>query len=531
MEKLLICLFSILAILSLSGCRMGGNFDNGSNPSSSETPIGVISGLITASATLETSIGADALRNGKPGSLFRQDTILADLNVENVDVWLEEYPDIKTRTNSAGQFTLSNVPFGEHRVVANIAVNKASLTEKRVYKIRSSEITLSKQEPKKRFEPLSLESATNRVSGILIDPNGNPVENAELWLWGERFYTDDHGRYVSPPLPESSPIDEIKVKKASGFKQTSIITAFTSGTKPVIISTLSLSDTTTDSPKVMLFRSKIGKLDGGETLGIWAIFYGAENDDSEKLKIIWSKENGTLSSGSEALPNELKKKLPQSVPTDAKISHVNYTSPKENGNYTITAKVVDTGGRSESQSIHISVGQEPISESNRPPTGYIVTTSSVLAGHSIGVSIVASDPNKDALGYGWSASPNPGEFKCSKSASTTWTAPDSPGTFTITCTIMDFETAVEAKAKVHVVSAASTAISIDAGKIAGYVIDNFTDKPVEGALVSILGADIFTATNSDGYFEFTGLKSGEYDLEIQRDGYAPQYLYGIVVHN
>jgi alpha-2-macroglobulin len=53
----------------------------------------------------------------------------------------------------------------------------------------------------------------------------------------------------------------------------------------------------------------------------------------------------------------------------------------------------------------------------------------------------------------------------------------------------------------------------------GYVKDKNGDMPVSGAIVSIKGSNVSTLTDDNGYYEFSGIGSGEYTLEISLVGY------------
>ena len=68
--------------------------------------------------------------------------------------------------------------------------------------------------------------------------------------------------------------------------------------------------------------------------------------------------------------------------------------------------------------------------------------------------------------------------------------------------------------------------------IQGFVLDKVTRQPVSGAQVILyLAGDQISSSTTDlqGFYRFTGLASGTYDLVINRRGYRPETIAGIVV--
>jgi hypothetical protein len=66
-------------------------------------------------------------------------------------------------------------------------------------------------------------------------------------------------------------------------------------------------------------------------------------------------------------------------------------------------------------------------------------------------------------------------------------------------------------------------VAIPRGAIAGTVADAATDAPLAGATVVLSGsADAETTTDDTGAFGFDELLPGEYELEVQLEGYLPQ---------
>ena len=59
-------------------------------------------------------------------------------------------------------------------------------------------------------------------------------------------------------------------------------------------------------------------------------------------------------------------------------------------------------------------------------------------------------------------------------------------------------------------------------KVSGTVMDNATGKAVSGATVQIGSNQV--KTNSDGYFEFTGIPAGKTSVSITISGYESKIL-------
>jgi outer membrane cobalamin receptor len=60
--------------------------------------------------------------------------------------------------------------------------------------------------------------------------------------------------------------------------------------------------------------------------------------------------------------------------------------------------------------------------------------------------------------------------------------------------------------------------------IAGYVADDQTQKPIEGASIILVGTQKGASTNSQGFFELRGLPSKSYELVVSHIGYNKQQV-------
>src|SRR5688572_7111224 len=57
------------------------------------------------------------------------------------------------------------------------------------------------------------------------------------------------------------------------------------------------------------------------------------------------------------------------------------------------------------------------------------------------------------------------------------------------------------------------------GEIRGIVLDANTDKPLVGATLTLVGADLRTRTDAHGRFVIRGVQHGSYTLRAQQTGY------------
>jgi len=108
---------------------------------------------------------------------------------------------------------------------------------------------------------------------------------------------------------------------------------------------------------------------------------------------------------------------------------ITWAAPTTEGTYTISVTVNDGKGKMVSDNLTIAV-------INTPPevSSVIPSATSVALGGSCTITCAASDPDGDALSYGWTATD--GTISGEGSA-VTWTAPTTEGTYTISVTVND----------------------------------------------------------------------------------------------
>lgn len=65
----------------------------------------------------------------------------------------------------------------------------------------------------------------------------------------------------------------------------------------------------------------------------------------------------------------------------------------------------------------------------------------------------------------------------------------------------------------------STSSKQSMARIEGFVLDQFSQAPIDGANISIEGTDISSSSDADGFFRLDGLESGSYRVVLRKDGY------------
>ncbi|MBM3241471.1 TonB-dependent receptor [Candidatus Poribacteria bacterium] len=75
----------------------------------------------------------------------------------------------------------------------------------------------------------------------------------------------------------------------------------------------------------------------------------------------------------------------------------------------------------------------------------------------------------------------------------------------------------------------ATVFAATTGKIAGYVKDEETKQPIANVKVIVLGMSLSTLTNKDGYYVFTNVSPGDYEVKVEHVGYGPVTKAGVKV--
>ncbi|PKL46194.1 MAG: hypothetical protein CVV42_17385 [Candidatus Riflebacteria bacterium HGW-Riflebacteria-2] len=510
-------LFGLILACSaiITGCLSGSSSVNSWQ---SFAGTGVLTGNVTASGTIQ------------PGNSSRFD-LRGMFNVGGAAIWLQDHPEIRTISAGDGSFVLENVPFGVNRVVANIKAN-----DNKVYKTRSEPIEMTQEAPNQEIGQLAVEFANNRVRIILRDADGNSVSNAVLTLWGETCELDGDGIYLSPPLPDSELIEEILIVSADGLDTGSIIAPFSPNGESVIFSTLTTPDARNKAPSVWLttVKESADKINPGEIVKLWAVYLDSNLEDLDNISVTWELTGGTLASGSSPIPEDHKRRIPNVDWSVSRVVSVEWAAPSMPANYKVQVSVTDTGGLSghaqHPLNVHLSdTDPAPPLPANRPPSAYIVASSTVLTGQPLPLRVIASDPDLDILSYAWSVSPAGGSFSSTKAESVVWTAPSASGVYEIRCRVTEIgEAPLSVEATFNVI-VQEDPIIVRPGMIAGHVLDAQTRLPIPQAVVAISGTNIYRIADDTGYFEFVNLAAGNYTLIATRNGYQARTYSGIVV--
>jgi len=398
---------------------------------------------------------------------------------------------------------------------------------------------------------VTLESAVNRVAGILRDSLGNPVAGAELWLWGERFFTNPDGSYLSPPLPAAATLEPIRVMKATGFQGATIFRKFQDGETPVQGDVLAAAAGTeggsgsgsgsgTDTPPSDVPVAKVallsdlpnnGHVDAGKPIQVWAVF-AATGEGRTQIGLDW-RVQGTITTGTASLPPVLASDAEQLLGRPVSgffLEHVVWQPPSATMKYRLSVQLQSPAHGKCFDTIKAKVGGGT-TEANLPPTATIFGPTDLQVSQTATFSAIAADPDGFFLTFSWSATPMIGGFGPAAREAVNWTAPVTTGTVRLQLRVSDGLDVADATQTVTILpgDVQLPPPEITPGKIAGHLVDATTGKPIVGALIGILGTDRFMYTDTFGYFEFANLASGTYQIGATMTGYKGKTFPGIVV--
>jgi|GEM_PF-3767421 len=313
----------VISIAVLYGCSGGGG-GIGNDPINLYSSTIHISGNVTASGSIKTAVNP---------------SILAAVSIADCDIYLEDNSSIKTITNAGGNFDLSPIPPGSHRIIAKY-VNTAG----QIFKGRSSLISVSESNPDGKSETLDLNLASLKARGILKTAEGQPVINAVINLWGETFTTNSSGEFETPLMPQDS-AGTLSIQSA-GFQTTSIDLYFNSPNPPYISTVLPKISDTNRAPQVSL-RADAYKVTALNSVQLYAV---AVDPDNQTLSYSWSSTSGSLSMSTGNLS-------------------ATWAAPAQAGPATITFQAQDTGGLKTSFAVGITiVSSSGGSGDTTPPT-------------------------------------------------------------------------------------------------------------------------------------------------------------------
>ena len=212
----------------------------------------------------------------------------------------------------------------------------------------------------------------------------------------------------------------------------------------------------------------------------------AADDDGDNLSYIWKSASGTLTpNGNEAT----------------------WVAPLKTGIYFISCTVVDGAGASDAATIAIEViigNTEPVIIS------LTADNTTMSPGGTVSLTCTAEDDDGDILTYSWECT----EGSLAPNDSTaTWTASDSPGTYSISCSVFDGAGASDtATIAIEILSAPITSVS-------GKVLNAVDESPVANVSVTISGQTGTTDTN--GNYTILNVGTGNHDVAGASDGFCP----------
>jgi hypothetical protein len=171
---------ALLASVALVGCGGGGG--GGGNPVA-PTQTGTLQGTVT-------------LPQNSPQNSIRLDTTSQSL--EGTKVWIENYPEISGITDKDGKYTISKVPFGENRVVANIKIgNEEYKWRSEVQNVINTVLIIVPQ--------IVMQPANTSISGTVYDAvTKKAIQGVIVEVWGQRSTSDADGKYTVFNMPAGS---------------------------------------------------------------------------------------------------------------------------------------------------------------------------------------------------------------------------------------------------------------------------------------------------------------------------------------
>jgi hypothetical protein len=141
-------------------------------------------------------------------------------------------------------------------------------------------------------------------------------------------------------------------------------------------------------------------------------------------------------------------------------SSLSWRAPDTAGTYTITCTVNDSKGGEDSESVSITVTSNGGGPGNHPPVISSVNAAqeSIEINNYVDITCSASDQDGDTLTFNWTANGvNVGE----NNLLLTWRAPETAGTYTITCMVSDGQGGEDSESVSITVTTTSGPISTD----------------------------------------------------------------------
>ncbi|MFZ2961202.1 MAG: hypothetical protein WA705_30345 [Candidatus Ozemobacteraceae bacterium] len=279
------------------------------------------------------------------------------------DIWLEDRPDLISRSDASGSFSLENVPLGLQTLVTCLHGTGSRSTYKTRIKTLvvladrnsiSPEISLAALE-------ITLVPAKNYVTGRLLNPDGSAFQaGVRMSLWGETFSVASGGYFTSPPLPDGIATATIFVAGTTLTDPIHIMAPFVSDVTPAYLE-IRFADrgySLQTAPCAALSSWKAGiqsnKCSTGETMEIHAEVPDPDKIVQGKATLQWETSAGVIASHGDSL-------------------HALWTAPSVEGVATITVTIQEVNGMRGITRLPILVG---INTPSEDPTHSFVTLKS-----------------------------------------------------------------------------------------------------------------------------------------------------------
>ncbi len=177
---------TIISSLLLTACGGGGG--GGGNPAA-PTQTGTLQGTVTLP---EASVRHNINENTD------LDNLRASQNYKGTKVWLESNPDITALTDSNGKYTITGVPFGKNRVVANLKVGETEYKWRSdIQEVANTKIVVVPQ--------IVMQKSNTSITGCVVDAmTGNPIQGVIVEVWGQRSTSGSDGVYTVYNMPAGS---------------------------------------------------------------------------------------------------------------------------------------------------------------------------------------------------------------------------------------------------------------------------------------------------------------------------------------
>lgn len=272
----------VLCVLSLATFNFLGCSGGGSSMGAGESSTGMVRGQLSL---LGGTDGAQAgFRLQAPPQGFAQ-----------AQVFIEEEPSFRATVGVDGTFTIPGVPAGVWHVIS-VLPGRAG---QEAWKARSAQVVVSNETAAPTVGTLSLALAKNHVAGVILDPEGQPVPNLQFILWGEPFFTDAEGKFVSPGFPDGPVEETLQFVSSSRFGKLPIpipnvpMTSFSRNPQLELVFQPSGDDPFGPIPGI--YASKV-EFEPGEQIPLSGV--GAFLAEQSSLtKITWQCSGGVFASG------------------------------------------------------------------------------------------------------------------------------------------------------------------------------------------------------------------------------------------